>query len=197
MGHRIGYIRVSSGDQQPARQLDQVAVDRVFTDYASGKDVHRPQLEQLLAFVRPGDTVVVHSLDRLARNLEDLRQMVSRWTHQGVRVEFLHEQLTFTGEGSPMAQLMRSVMGAFAEFERALLRERQREGIALAKQRGVYRGRKRALTTEAIFHCAFGNLWSLGVVILCTNAIRNDSWAISEEVFNLSHNAAWNAVICV
>ena len=149
-GHRIGYIRVSSGDQQPARQLDQVAVDRVFIDYASGKDLERPQLAQLMAFVRPGDTVVVHSLDRLARNLEDLRQLVSRWTHQGVRVEFLHEQLIFTGDDSPMAQLMLSVMGAFAEFERALLRERQREGIALAKQRGVYRGRKRALTAEQV-----------------------------------------------
>ncbi len=144
MGHRIGYIRVSSGDQQPARQLDQVAVDRVFTDYASGKDVDRPQLAHLLAFVRPGDTVVVHSLDRLARNLADLRQLVARLTAQGVRVEFVHEQLTFTGDDSPMAHLMLSVMGAFAEFERAPLRERQREGIALAKQRGVYRGRKRA-----------------------------------------------------
>ena len=123
MGHRIGYIRVSSEDQPPARQLDQVAVDRVFTDYASGKDVDRPQLAQLLAFVRPGDTVVVHSLDRLARNLADLRQLVSRLTAQGVRVEFVHEQLTFTGDDSPMAQLMLSVMGAFAEFERALLRE--------------------------------------------------------------------------
>jgi len=148
--HRIGYIRVSSGDQQPARQLDQVAVDRMFIDYASGKDLERPQLALLLAFVRPGDTVVVHSLDRLARNLEDLRQMVSRWTHQGVRVEFLHEPLTFTGDDSPMAQLMLSVMGAFAEFERALLRERQREGIVLAKQRGVYRGRKKALTAEQV-----------------------------------------------
>ena len=150
MGHRIGYVRVSSGDQQPARQLDQVPVDRVFTDYASGKDVHRPQLEQLLTFVREGDTVVVHSLDRLARNLEDLRQLVSRLTHQGVRVEFVHEQLTFTGEDSPMAHLMLSVMGAFAEFDRALMRERQREGIALAQQRGVYRGRKRALTAAQV-----------------------------------------------
>ncbi len=123
MGHRVGYIRVSSGDQQPARQLDQVAVDRVFIEYASGKDIHRPQLEQLLAFVRAGDTVVVHSLDRLARNLADLRQLVARLTHQGVRVEFVHEQLTFTGDDSPMAQLMLSVMGAFAEFERALLRD--------------------------------------------------------------------------
>ena len=150
MGHRIGYIRVSSEDQQPARQLDQVPVDRVFIEYASGQNVHRPQLEQLLAFVRPGDTVVVHSLDRLARNLADLRQLVSRLTDQGVRVEFVHEQLTFTGDDSPMAQLMLAVMGAFAEFERALLRERQREGIALAKQRGVYRGRQRALTAEQV-----------------------------------------------
>ena len=77
-GHRIGYIRVSSGDQQPARQLDQVAVDRMFIEDASGKDLERPQLAKLRAFVRPGDTVVVHSLDRLARNLEDLRQLVSR-----------------------------------------------------------------------------------------------------------------------
>ncbi len=94
MGHRIGYIRVSSGDQQPARQLDQVPVDQVFIKYASGKDIHRPQLEQLLAFVRAGDTVVVHSLDRLARDLADLRQLVARLTAQGVRVEFVHEQLT-------------------------------------------------------------------------------------------------------
>jgi DNA invertase Pin-like site-specific DNA recombinase len=150
MGHRIGYIRVSREDQQPARQLDQVPVDRVFIEYASGQNVHRPQLEQLLAFVRPGDTVVVHSLDRLARNLEDLRTLVQTLTHRNIRIEFVSEQLVFTGEDSPMAQLMLSVMGAFAEFERALLRERQREGIVLAKQRGVYRGRKRALTAEQV-----------------------------------------------
>ena len=77
MGHRIGDIRVSSGDQQPARQLDPVVVDRMFIDYASGKDLDRPPLAQLLTFVRPGDTVVVHGLDRLARNVEDLRQRAS------------------------------------------------------------------------------------------------------------------------
>jgi DNA invertase Pin-like site-specific DNA recombinase len=89
-------------------------------------------------------------MDRLARNLDDLRRVVQSLTTRGVRVQFLKEHLIFTGEDSPMAQLMLSVMGAFAEFERALLRERQREGIALAKQRGVYRGRKRALTDEQI-----------------------------------------------
>jgi len=149
-GQRVGYIRVSSFDQNPDRQLEQVALDRTFTDKASGKDVLRPELERLLAFVREGDTVVVHSMDRLARNLDDLRRMVQGLTRRGVRVEFIKEHLTFTGEDSPMATLMLSVMGAFAEFERALLRERQREGIALAKQRGAYRGRKRSLSPERV-----------------------------------------------
>jgi DNA invertase Pin-like site-specific DNA recombinase len=149
-GHRIGYIRVSSFDQNPERQLEQVEVSKVFTDKASGKDTERPALEQLLAFVREGDTVVVHSMDRLARNLDDLRRLVQQLTQRGVRIEFVKECLTFTGEDSPMANLLLSVMGAFAEFERALIRERQREGIALAKQRGAYRGRKKALTPERV-----------------------------------------------
>jgi len=149
-GQRIGYIRVSSFDQNPDRQLESVRVARVFTDRASGKDTQRPELERLLAFVREGDTVVVHSMDRLARNLDDLRRVVQGLTTRGVRIEFVKEGLTFTGEDSPMANLMLSVMGAFAEFERALLRERQREGITLAKQRGAYRGRKRSLNAEQI-----------------------------------------------
>ena len=147
-GQRIGYVRVSSFDQNADRQLDQVAVDRLFTDKASGKDTQRPELDALLDFVREGDTVVVHSMDRLARNLDDLRRVVQRLTKRGVRIEFIKESLTFTGEDSPMANLMLSVMGAFAEFERALIRERQREGIALAKQRGVYRGRKKSLLPD-------------------------------------------------
>jgi len=149
-GQRVGYVRVSSFDQNPDRQLEAVSVARTFIDEASGKDTRRPELDRLLAFVRDGDTVVVHSMDRLARNLDDLRRIVQDLTRHGVRVEFVKECLTFTGEDSPMANLMLSVMGAFAEFERALLRERQREGIALAKQRGAYRGRKPALNSEQI-----------------------------------------------
>jgi DNA invertase Pin-like site-specific DNA recombinase len=141
-GQSIGYIRVSSLDQQVARQLEGIALDRTFTDTASGKDTRRPQLELLLSFARAGDTVVVHSMDRLARNLDDLRRIVHTLTGKGVRIEFVKEHLAFTGEDSPMASLMLSVMGAFAEFERALINERQREGIALAKQRGAYRGRR-------------------------------------------------------
>lgn len=147
-GQRVGYIRVSSFDQNPDRQLENVQVDRLFTDKASGRDTVRPSLEQLVAFVRDGDTVVVHSMDRLARNLEDLRCLVRAFTDRGVRIEFIKEGLTFTGEDSPMANLMLSVMGAFAEFERALIRERQQEGIVLAKKRGAYRGRKKALSSE-------------------------------------------------
>ena len=144
-GQRIGYVRVSSFDQNPERQLEQVPVDKLFTDKASGKDTRRPELERLLAFVREGDTVVVHSMDRLARNLDDLRRLVQGLTQRGVRIEFLKEHLTFTGEDSPMANLMLSVIGAFPEFDRALIRERPRESIAPAKKIGAYSGRKKSL----------------------------------------------------
>lgn len=147
-GQRVGYMRVSTLDQNPDRQLDGVQLDRVFTDSASGRDTSRPQLEAMLAFVRDGDTVVVHSMDRLARNLDDLRALVRSLTGRGVRVQFVKEQLAFTGDDTAMATLLLSVMGAFAEFERSLIRERQREGIALARQRGAYRGRAPALSAE-------------------------------------------------
>ncbi len=149
-GQRIGYVRVSSFDRNPERQLDQVQVDKLFTDKASGKDTQRPQLDALLSFAREGDTVVVHSMGRLARNLDDLRRLVQTLTKRGIRIEFVKECLSFTGEDSPMANLLLSVMGAFAEFERALIGERQREGMALAKQRGAYRGRKKALANNQV-----------------------------------------------
>jgi DNA invertase Pin-like site-specific DNA recombinase len=150
LGQRIGYIRVSSLDQHEDRQLEGIEVAKTFIDKASGKDIKRPQLELLMSFVRTGDTVVVHSMDRLARNLDDLRRIVQTLTGKGVRIEFVKEHLSFTGEDSPMANLMLSVMGAFAEFERALIHERQREGIALAKQRGAYKGRKKSLAMDAV-----------------------------------------------
>jgi DNA invertase Pin-like site-specific DNA recombinase len=149
-GQRIGYIRVSTLDQHTERQLEGIEVDQTFTDKASGKDTKRPQLDQLMGFVRSGDTVFVHSMDRLARNLDDLRRIVQTLTGKGVRIEFVKEHLTFTGEDSPMANLMLSVMGAFAEFERALIKERQREGIAQAKKRGVFKGRKKSLSQAEV-----------------------------------------------
>jgi DNA invertase Pin-like site-specific DNA recombinase len=152
VGQRIGYIRVSSLDQQVDRQLDGVELDQTFTNKASGKDTNRPQLEQLLRFARKGDTVFVHSMDRLPRNLDDLRRIVHTLTGKGVRIEFVKEQLAFTGEDPPMASPLLSIMGAFAEFERALIHERQREGIALAKQRGAYKAR----FTHEISHANLG-----------------------------------------
>ena len=147
---KVGYTRVSSFEQNSSRQLENQHLDKVFGDVVSGKSMDRPQLKALLEFVREGDTVVVHSMDRLARNLDDLRLLVKTLTNQGIQVQFIKENIMFTGEDSPMSQLLLSVMGAFAEFERALIRERQREGIDLAKKRGVYKGRKQALDREQI-----------------------------------------------
>ena len=142
---KIGYKRVSSLDQNTARQLDGIPLDKVFEDHASGKDTARPQLQAALEWAREGDTLVVHSMDRLARNLSDLLRLVADLTGRGVRVEFVKEALTFTGEDSPMATLMLSIMGAVASFERAMILERQREGVALAKKAGVYKGRAPAI----------------------------------------------------
>jgi DNA invertase Pin-like site-specific DNA recombinase len=145
-GQQVGYLRVSSLDQNEVRQLEGLALDKKFTDKASGKDAKRPQLEAMQGFVRDGDTVFCHSMDRLARNLDDLRRIVLGLTERGVRIVFVKENLTFTGEDSPMSNLLLSVMGAFAQFERELIRERQREGIAIARREGKYTGRKPSLT---------------------------------------------------
>lgn len=146
VGQSIAYKRVSSTSQNTDRQLEGLEFDREFVEKVSGKDTDRPQLQAMLAHVREADEVVVHSLDRLARNLSDLLSIVNGLTSRGVTVRFLKENLTFNGSGDPMSKLMLSMMGAFAEFERSLILERQREGIALAKQRGAYKGRKPSLT---------------------------------------------------
>jgi DNA invertase Pin-like site-specific DNA recombinase len=148
MGQRVGYQRVSTVDQNTARQLDGVDLDKVFTDTASGKDANRPELVRALEYVREGDALVVHSMDRLARNLEDLRRIVRELTGKGVRVEFVKESLTFIGEDSAMNTLLLSMLGAVAEFERSMILERQREGIAIAKAAGKYKGRRAALTAD-------------------------------------------------
>jgi DNA invertase Pin-like site-specific DNA recombinase len=149
-GQQVGYVRVSSKDQNTDRQLEGLQLDEVFTDKVSGKDVQRPELEAMLKHVRKGDVVLVHSMDRLARNLDDLRRIVKGLTDRGVRVEFVKEALSFTGDDSAMSTLLLSMLGAVAEFERSLIRERQKDGIALAKARGVYRGRKHTLSTEQV-----------------------------------------------
>ncbi len=150
-GHLIGYIRVSSPDQNPERQLDGMQLDKKFIDKLSGKNTERPALKELLDYAREGDSIIVHSLDRLGRNLDDLRSLVEKITSKGIKIQFIKENLIFTNEEqNPMSKLLLSVMGAFAEFERALIRERQVEGIAIAKKKGLYKGRKKALTHAQI-----------------------------------------------
>ena len=151
----VGYVRVSSLDQNPERQLEELKamqVEKIFMDKLSGKNVKRPELQNMLNFVREGDTLVVHSLDRLARNLSDLLTMVQDLTGRGVSVRFLNERLDFDAgkEASPVANLMLCMVGAFAEFERSMIKRRQAEGIALDKERGVYKGRQRSVTDEQI-----------------------------------------------
>ena len=149
-GQIVGYVRVSSVDQNTDRQIEQMDVDRMFVDQVSGKDMERPELAAMLDYVREGDTIVVTSMDRLARNVDDLRRIVAEQTKRGVGVRFLKENLLFTGDASPMADMLLSVLGAVAQFERDLIRERQREGIEIAKREGKYRGRKRSLSDEQI-----------------------------------------------
>jgi DNA invertase Pin-like site-specific DNA recombinase len=144
----VGYIRVSSEDQNTARQLDGLALDREFIDRVSGKDTDRPELAALKLYVREGDTILIHSMDRLARNVDDLRGLVRELTDRGVKVQFVKENLTFEGNRSPISNLLLSVLGAVAEFERDLISERRREGIEQARRRGVYKGRKRSLTVD-------------------------------------------------
>ena len=150
-GQTVGYIRVSSVDQNTTRQLDGEQVDRFFEDKASGKDTNRPALAEMLAFVRAGDTLKVHSIDRLARNLVDLRNLVTQLNEKGVTVLFVKEGLTFTADqANPMNTLMLNMMGAFAEFERSMIRERQREGIVAAKALGKATGRPASLIPQQI-----------------------------------------------
>jgi len=148
-GKKIGYVRVSTKLQNTERQLDGIDLDILFTDQASGKDTNRPKLTELLNYVRDGDVVYVHCMDRLARNLDDLRQIIKTITGKQAQVKFIQEGLEFTSSKSPMSNLMLSLMGAFAEFEHGLIYERQLEGIAKAKERGVYE-KKRKLTKQQI-----------------------------------------------
>lgn len=151
-GQNIGYIRVSSVDQNLDRQLDGLQLDKIFEDKASGKDISRPGFTACLGYIREGDCLHVHSIDRLARNLADLQKIVSELVGRGVAVIFHKENLTFdaSGKTSPMQDLMFQMLGAFAQFERALIRERQREGIALAKKQGKKLGRGAALDAAQI-----------------------------------------------
>ena len=147
-GQRVGYVRVSTVEQNESRQLDGIALDKTFMDKASGRTRDRDQLDAMIQYVRAGDVVFVHSLDRLARNVTDLEAIISELTGKGVRVEVVTQGLVFTGDDNPMTKLLLQMLGAVAEFELATIRERQAEGIAKAKAAGKYKGRKPSLSAE-------------------------------------------------
>ncbi len=149
-GKRIGYIRVSTVDQNPDRQLESITVDKKFIDYASAKSTNRPQLKCMLEFVREDDIIIVHSMDRLARNLKDLKELVDSLVSKKIQVHFLKENLQFSGENSATSNLVLHLMGAFAEFEYAFIRERQREGIEIAKKKGKFKGTAKKLDAEKV-----------------------------------------------
>lgn len=137
----VGYIRVSSQGQCTSRQLIGIKVDRMFTDIMTGSIKNRPQLDECLQYVRQGDTLVVDSIDRLARNLRDLQEILAQLLEKGVSIQFIKENLLFSSNSDHISVLMLQMMGAFAEFERNMIRSRQKEGIELAKKAGKRLGR--------------------------------------------------------
>jgi DNA invertase Pin-like site-specific DNA recombinase len=149
-GQHVGYIRVSTVDQNTVRQLEGIPLDQVFTDKLSGKDTKRPMLQACIAYVRTGDTLHVHSIDRLARNAKDLLDLVEQLIAKGVTVRFEKNNLAFSSDTRDhMAKLQLTMLAAFAEFERELIKERQREGIEIAKAKGKYT-KPRKITDEVL-----------------------------------------------
>lgn len=149
-GKDVGYKRVSSVDQNPERQLEGYLLDKVFIEYASGNSMKRPVLLQMMEYVRDDDTVIVHSMDRLGRNIRELLKVIDDLVAKGVTVKFIKENLSFNGDDSALSRLLLTMLAAVAEFELSIIKERQREGIAIAKKAGKYKGRKSALNTEAV-----------------------------------------------
>jgi DNA invertase Pin-like site-specific DNA recombinase len=146
--HKLAYIRVSSVDQNTERQLADMEFDETFTDKCSGSTVQRDALIRLKVHCRKCDAVYVHSIDRLARNLADLQILVQFFVDKGVEIHFVKESLSFTGEDNPFQNLQLQIIGSCAEFERAMIRARQREGIAARKAKGLPVGRKSVVSDD-------------------------------------------------
>ena len=139
---QVGYIRISTVDQNIARQevlMREMGVEKVFIDRLSGKNTDRPELKKMMAFVRQGDTVVVESISRFARNTRDLLELVEQLTGKGVEFVSKKESIDTT---TPTGKFMLTIFGAVAELEREYILQRQAEGIAIAKEQGVYKGRQ-------------------------------------------------------
>ena len=153
-GQILGYARVSSSSQNLDRQraaLHSAGATRIWEDTITGATRDRPALNDALDYARDGDMLVVASMDRLARSVPDLHSIVSDLTDRGVAVRFLNEEQTYTADSDPVSRFMLSILGAVAQLERELIRERQADGIAAAKARGVY-DRKPILSPEQVAH---------------------------------------------
>ena len=146
----LGYKRVSSINQSTDRQLDGIDLDKVFEDYSTGGNRNRPALDRLMDHIREGDAIHVHSIDRLARNLIDLMSLITLINEKGASIQFHTEKMSFTGLSDPLQTLQLQVMGAVAQFERAIVNERAAEGRALAVSRGVKFGRKPLLSKSQV-----------------------------------------------
>jgi DNA invertase Pin-like site-specific DNA recombinase len=179
---KIGYTRVSTTEQNTDRQ--ELGDIRVFEDKASGKSTDRPALKEMLAYIRDGDEVVVYSIDRLARNLRDLEDIIKEVNSKGASVTFLTERLTFSGSDDAMSTLMLQMMGSFAQFERSMILKRQAEGIALAKAKGKdspYKGRKPSIDRNLISNMLKAGS-SVTAVAKAMNVSRQSIYRIKAEV---------------
>ena len=139
---KIGYIRVSTQEQNTMRQevlMDSLGVDEVYIDHTSGKNTNRPELTKMMDYVRRGDVVIVESISRFARNTKDLLELIEKLTAKGVEFISKKEAIDTT---TPTGKFMLTIFGAVAELEREYILQRQKEGIAIAKEQGKYTGRK-------------------------------------------------------
>jgi DNA invertase Pin-like site-specific DNA recombinase len=141
VAHIVGYKRVSSEDQSTDRQLVDIKLDKEFIDTVSGNNLNRDGLRSCISYVRSGDILIIDSIDRLARNLRDLQDIINTLVSKGVIVKFVKENMQFNSNSDPMSTLMLQMMGAFAEFERTMIRSRQKDGITAAKKAGKHLGR--------------------------------------------------------
>ena len=170
----FNYIRVSTVEQNTERQLRDVVCDRVYEEKFSGKDTNRPQLQAMLSNMRSGDIVNIHEMSRLARNTRDLLNLVEDITSKEATIVFHKENLTFKGDGKQnhYQKMMMTMLGAVAELERSILLERQREGIAIAKAKGKYKGGKNKLSDEQVVE--LNTLHKQGMPIACVYSYLKD-----------------------
>ena len=180
---KIGYIRVSTVDQNTDRQLADIELDKVFEEKVSAKTANRPELQQMLGHIREGDEIYIHDISRLARNIEDLHRLVNEIIEKGCSVHFVKENLHFSGDRTdPTQQLLLSMLGAVYQFERSIMLERQREGIAVAKAAGKFKGRPKSIDNHEIRRIlSEGNSISktanlLGVSMSSVQRAKREAW---------------------